>query len=599
MSVDSPADDVDQPAELPCAEIERQEGITTTRRTHRKPASHGSTGAFVLNDRGRPAEDVGVDVPEYRNIPDGSAYQHARASWYAGDVEPGEPVVLTTSYNPSWSDREDELGVILTPSRSHAGQGEGDDYTAWYKYDVTIRQLDDDGELTDRTPAESLNLKLYPQVQGLVKKDGEPLTLPYGAGTRVQVQTTWVETTDEVVDRALDLLEHALAYKPEQTDVNPESVHFWKAEAHLRLDASKTDDVVHTIRQSTELLARNAAEVDETAEHDGNKWLEAKIKPTEDWHLLGFPDLDVPILLKLYYPEDPDNVPFPFDQPKLEAAVAGKEKVRDENGELVRRAIPGERLEEVLGVLREIVCTHLTWADVGPEDLVADDFLDGAAGEPYEFMYPEGRRSWLQDHFENLVPEIYREATKANTTLIYDILSVVSRRGTATYEELMRETGGSYRSVRRHVARLEEDVGGPDEPGILRRVRDACTFVAFSARALEDDAEDVLDEINPDDTIEDQRQRAEERREERQRREEERQARASDDDQGDGDVDKSDLSDDDGRDDLNDDHDGELWRTFRDLELTGEQLGAALDQEYVDGDDVRIRTGPYDWIAAD
>jgi len=595
VSVDSPADDVVQEDELPTAGLERQEGISTVPRTHRKPASHGSTGQFVINDRGRDADEIpGVDELEYRNIPDGSAYQAARARWYRADVEPGETIEITTSYNPSWSEREEELGVIMTPSRSHAGQGEGDDYTAWYKYDLTIRQLDSDGEISERTPAESLNLTLYPQVQGLVHKGGQPLELPNGPGTRVQVQTTWVEDADEVVVRALDLLEAALGYDGDRTLVNPESLGFWKAEAHLRFDVDRADDVVHTIRQSTDLLARHSAEVDETAEHDGNKWLEAKIEPTEDWHLLGFPDVSVPIGLKLYYPEDPDNAPFPLDQPKLEAFVAGKEQVRNEDGEVVRRAIPADRLDDLLAVLREIVCTTLEWADVGPEDLVADDFLDGAGGEPYTYSYPQGRRSWLRDHYESLVPDIYREATKTNTDLIYDILSVVERRGTVTYDELMRETGAAYRTVRRHVARLEEDVGG-DEPGILKRVQDSVTFVAFSSRALEEDAEETLDEINPDDTVEDQHDRAEERRERRAEREE-REERSEQED--DVDDDRDELDQDAGAGDR-DDPGGELWQKFSEIALTGGQLGSALERDHVDADDVEIRTDPYDWIGID
>jgi hypothetical protein len=125
----------------------------------------------------------------------------------------------------------------------------------------------------------------------------------------------------------------------------------------------------------------------------------------------------------------------------------------------------------------------------------------------------------------------------------------VRRYGTVTYERLMEETGAAYRTVRQHVTRLCEEVGG-NEPGILEKVQDAVTFIAFSSRFFEDHADEALDQVLPDDTPEQREQRAEERRERRQ----ERQA-----------------------------------HHFDQIALTPEQLADALDEEFLPTDHVRVR----------
>lgn len=586
MSTDAPVDGV-QPDETPEIDLERNEGIATVPKRLPKPPAHGFAGSIVINDLGRDAEEIGVDVGQ-RNLPDGSLYQHARACWYAHeDDADGQSVVLTTEYDPSWSDREDRLAIVLTSSRWRAGQETDRGYRAWYKYDLKLRQVDSDGEATARPPAESLNVKIQPQVDGLVSSEGEPLQLPYGQGTLVSIQTTWVEETAEALDRSLELVQEALGYEHERGTINPESRRLWKAEAHHRFSADREKDVVHTIRQSTDLLARHAADVDERARHDDNVWLEAKIT-TKDWQQLGFPNLEAPILLKVYRTEEPEKSEFPYNQPKIEAALAGNPG---------QAKLSWDRWDEILAVLREIVLTHLTWADVGPEEFVADEISDGSTAEPYTFELPQGRREWLREHYESLVPEIYREATKHNTALVYDILEIVRRRETVSYNDLMRETGAAYRTIREHVARLE-DLGGDDQPGILRKVQDHVTFVAFSSRTLEEAADDVLDEINPDDTIEDQRRRAEDRRERRLERAEDQAESSETDDVEDEDAASGSAGGTaDGSASGNDEDDAEIWRTFGEVAVTGDQLGRALEEEYLEADHVEIRTDPYPLFA--
>lgn len=504
-------------------DLEREDGITTTEVVLPSAARHGGGGKFLVDDRGRDDElaakfAVGDDG---RQFPDGSLYQHARAAFYAAveddriveDEKGREYAVLSRDYEHPAADEDDTYAVTLRSTRWKAGMGEGGDYGAWYKYDLTIRPLDEDGSIAfDRTPPRSLSLKIMPQVDGLVYKDGNPLELPHGEGSLVQVQSTWVDDTEQFVERAAHLLGHALNYGLRRRDLVDDSAAFSKAEVHHRVDESVAGDLVQTVRQSAELLAQHSADVETSGVHEDDRWLEAKIV-TDGWDKLGFPRLDADILLKVYYPDKPDFVEYPMDQPKIEVALEGKETVVDEEtGLTTERMVPWDRWDEVMAILEEILLSHLTWADVSPADLVADDYSEGAQAEPVAIRHPEGRRLWLRKHYESLVPALYREATKSNTDLIYDILDVVRRRGSVTYDDLVDETGAARRTIREHVRRLEREVGGEDGPGLLERHRGHVTLVSFSSRYLEeltdDDGRHALEKIKPEGTPADRRERA-------------------------------------------------------------------------------------------
>ena len=562
-------------------DLDRVEGITTEQRVHRRPARHGGAAKFVLADRDRDVEPLleSWDVGEGRTIPDGSLYQHARAAWYAHEDELVEDhrgrkyAVLSRTYEHPDEDEDDEYAVTLRSSRWMAGTGENENYRAWYKYDVTLQPLDEDGEIDWwRTPPRALSVKIIPQADELVYPDGNDLELPHGEGSLVEVQSTWIQEPEEFLERAAHLLGSTLGYGVRSAEIVEDSKGFRKAEVHHRINKGTEDDLVHTLRQSVDLLARHEAEVQDRNEFDGHRWLEAKIR-TDQWERLGFGDLDAPVLAKVYYPEAPDQVEYPMDQPKFEVALDGKETVVDD-GRTTERWIHWDRWEEIVAHLEEILLAHLQWAAISPEDLVADDYSAGPNAQRVAFQLPEGRRTWLRKHYESLVPALYREATKHNTDLIYDILNVVHKHGPCTYEKLVEETGAAYRTVREHVRRLEEDVGG-DGPGLLKRIPDAVTFVTFSSRYFEELGEDALDTIKPDDTPEQREERAEERRSRRE---------------------DNSSSDEEDRDQETSDGERNEWRYLSDLPIDGDQLAAALDRGHIQDDHVRVRVDPHAWL---
>lgn len=559
-------------------DLPRNEGIETRSKTYPTPPGHGGGGKFVLNDASRPVGRIPFDAGENRNIRDGSLYQHARAAHYAHEdeivvdpTEEKERIVLSRDYLVDGVPH----AVVQTDSRWRGGRGKGSNYRPFYKYDVTLKPIDHEGNIEwSKTPLNALSLKIQPQYDGLVDSNGNDVNLPFGTGTLVHVQTTWVEHPEVLADRAADLVAHVFDYELDEAEINEQSKGFWKAETHVRCDDAKTDDLVHTIRQSADLLAEHAADVDTTGLASDGNWLEAKIT-TRDWRQLGFPDLDANILLKLYYTDNPEAVSYPFDQPKIEAALMG-----NPNGDNHH----WDEWDDIMRALREIVLSHLVWADVGVTDLVGDDVFDGPTAEPYTWQHPEGRRWWLRKHYESLVPELYREVTKPNTQLVYDILDTVRRHGTVTYQTLMEETGGAYRTIRKHVSRLTypDDDPDSDEPGILKKVQGVQTWVAFSSRFFEDAADDALDEVNPDDTPEAKSERADERREDRQQQQQ----------QNDDDLEES---DDDGRGDRRDRDD---WRPIDTLPYSPANVGQFIARGDLEAQDVKVRISAYDWLNA-
>jgi len=534
----------------------RLEGIETETRTFPEGARHGGAGMFVLQDDHRPAAEIDWDAGEYRQIPDGSLYQTARAAQYAAetveDNQDRERTVLSRSYQVDG----ETFAVTMTDSRSQFGIGTGDDRTTWYKYDLTLQPLQNGEIQWHRTPAKSLNVKLIPQNENLVYKDGEPQNPPFGPGTKVEVQCTWVDDPEKLLERASRLVQDTLGYDLRELDVHQQSKRFWKAEVHHRVQEALADRLAYVIRQSGDLLARHETELESHDSRESDRWLEAKLT-TEGWHKLGFPITGHPILIKMYYPDNPERLEYPMDQPKVEVALAGSGRSGQQ--------LHWDRWAEIHQVLEEILYSHLQWAGVDRDDLVADDFSAGPAAPEAKYQHPAGRREWLQDHYQSLLPDLYREANKPQTAAVYDILQVVSRRGTVTYQELQEETGLAYRTVREHVTRLCA-VGG-EEPGILSKVQDAQTWVAFSSRFLEGPAEEALDQVHPDDQLDDLDDRAQQRRERRDR---------DDQEAGDGDQEG--------------DRESTTWRYFADVDLTPQQLRKALENDYLPADHVRVRT---------
>ena len=525
-----------------------------------RPAAHGAAAQAVFNDANR----------------DLALYSAVHQLWYDivgdRDEEPGIAAEVNHEDLP-WLDVPTagrEWVVKLTSSRWKAGTGTGDDYSAYYKYDLTLRERDEDGDL--HKTGQACSLRVIPQFADLNYKDGKPLTLQYGEGSLVRCSTTWADSAAEIEGRMLDVLEIVLDVDRGRllADRDADSRRLTKAEAHHRFDIGWKRQVVEVMDQTRDLIAYGGmSEVEAHQYRVREGYLEALLD-ADRWHLLGFERTSYDIELKCYQNAGWSEIPRedPAHHPKLEASFAGV----DGDG-----ALPHvDDWDEVMSVLRSVVSAHLEWAGVSREELVADDYQPGPASPEYRYSHPGGRRQQLRERYEAVGTEIHREALKANTQAVYDILRVVATESGASYDTLEERTGLARSTIRYHVSRLTEI-------GVCEKVSNP-VLVVFPSLAVLDEAEEILRRIYPDDQVDDMMERAEERRERRENR-----------------ADPSSVGDQEESDDQ-DDVDGDRergrshWEYFEDLSLEPHQLATALDREYLDGDEVRVRTDRRDWV---
>ena len=526
-----------------------------------RPVAHGAGLQAVFNDLHR-------DVP---------IYSAAHQAWYecVGDRDQ-EPGILAELDHESidWlpAPAAERWVVKLSSSGWKGGDGEGDSWSQYYKYHLTLRQEDDEGDL--HTSGLACSLTVIPQFSDLTYQDGNAITYQYGEGSLVRINTTWAETSEEVERRMDDVLEHALGIDRDRlrADRDHDSRRVTKAEAHHRFDIGWKRQVVDTIDKTRELIAYGGmSEIDAHHQRQREGWLEALLV-ADRWHLLGFERTSYDIELKCYQATGWADRPRedPSHHPKLEASFAGANN---------DSALPHvDEWDEVMSVLRSIVSAHLEWSGVGRDQLVADDYQDGPTVPDYRYPHPEGRREQLRERFETVATEVYREALKANTDAVYDILSVIATESGASYDVLEERTGLARSTIRYHVSRLQD-------AGVCEKISNPVLVVFPSLAALEN-AKDILRTIYPDDTVEDMVDRAEKRRERREERSEPGDVDGDDLEESDDDQDDGDLAGD----------DSSTWRYFDDVGLEPHHLANALENEYLEPEHVRIRTDPYAWV---
>ena len=554
MSIDAPSTPDASIGSLPDPSLEDRVGP--------EPVAHGAAVQAVFNDANR-------DEPVYSAV---------HRTWYEvvgdRDQEPGVVAELDAD-DLEWLDAPTpgrDWVVKLTSSRWKAGTGTGDDYSAYYKYDLTLRERDEDGDLYKTGRA--CSLRVIPQFDDLHYKDGSELTLQYGEGSLVRCMTTWADESEEVERRMLDVLQAVLDVDRERLrlDRDEESRRIQKAEAHHRFDIGWKRQVVETLDRTRELIAYGGmSEIDAHQKRQREGYLEALVD-ADRWHLLGFDRTRFDIELKCYQAAGWANIPRedPAHHPKLEASFAGV----DGDG-----ALPHvDEWDDVMSTLRTVVSSHLDWSGVGRDELVADDYQPGPAVPEYTYAHPSGRREQLRERFEAVSTEVYREALKANTQAVYDILLVVATESGASYDELEKRTGLARSTIRYHVSRLAEI-------GVVDKVSNPVLVVFPSLAALEA-SKDILRTIYPDDQVDDMMERAEERRERREERDDP--SSVGDDQEETDDVD--DAGDGDRGDDAN------TWRYFSETILEPHQLANALEKDYLEPEHVRVRVDPYEWI---
>jgi DNA-binding transcriptional ArsR family regulator len=448
-----------------------------------EPVTHGAGITFHYDDTG--------------------LYDRARDLWRSEVSNPANQPVTIAEYQPDFLDRSGDFALRFRSSGWKAGKEAGTNgWRQWYKYHLTLKErvTDNRGRTRWRTPEVSLDIRIEPQVAGLTYQDGNDLSLPFGEGTRVIVQTTYPDGPEDVRHRTTQALGEVLDYDP--TAIDTDSERLTKLEAHIRFDIDRKNEVIESLENSKRLIAYGgSADLKAWQERARAGWLEARID-TDRWDHLGFERAGYKESMKVYHMGDWTDRPSsdPLHHPKLEAGYQGGSGTHPRLSAWNR----------VLDRLQHKVTQQAQWAGLSAKDLIADPYYLGEHAPVREYPSLAGRRDDLRAYYDDLRLPVLSEVSKESTRGPFDILSIVLEEHGATYDELVAQTGLSRSSVRYHTARFEE-------LGFVERVGNP-VVVVFEAPYVEDIVRDVVEGWEPD-TVAGKRlereKRATERREKR------------------------------------------------------------------------------------
>ena len=458
-----------------------------------EPVTHGAGIAFHYDDLG--------------------PYDQARDLWRSDVSDPENQPTTVAEYQPDFLDRSGDFALRFKSSGWKAGKETGTNgWRQWFKYHLTLKErvTDDQGRVRWKTPEVSLDIRIEPQVTGLTYKNGNELSLPFGEGTHVWVQTTYVSGPEDVRQRTARALGEVFDYDP--TTVDPDSERITKLEAHIRFNIDRKNEVVECLENSKRLIHYGGnADLKAWQERTRSGWLEARID-TNRWDHLGFERAGYEESMKVYQIGDwADRSPSdPLHHPKLEAVYQGG-----------RGACPRlSAWDTVLDRLQHKVAQQAHWAGLAAEDLIADPYYLGEHAPVREYPSLAGRKDDLRAYYDDLRLPVLSEVSKESTRGPFDILSLILEYDGATYDELVALTGLSRSSVRKHVARFED-------LGFVERIGNPVAVV-FEAPYVEEIVREVIEGWEPD-TVAGKRIEREKRAEERRRKREKPQDIADDD----------------------------------------------------------------------
>lgn len=429
-----------------------------------------------------------------------SVYDAIRELWWDLIGEAGETEEIT-SYTPQFAD--EPYHFQFRSKRWKAGTGEGDDYTPFHEYLIYARRDTPNGL---KTPPQRLKLQIQPQRDGMSHPDGNPVQLPHGEGTRIEIETTYAQRPGEVIRRAQRLLSEILP-DYESAGLDWDTGRIKKLESHIRYDRDLMETLIGCLVR-TERLISWMGRSDLSGDHERRRpgWDLWRFSSAA-WHKLGFSKLgDYTIGLKTY--SAPNWEDFPKNHhahhPKIEAFYAGRKSTET--------APHINDWDDLVDLLRHIVVMHAhNWTGIDRDDLVADPFFDGSDAPPYEYENLDGRREDLRAMQEDTKTAIMREFLTSGTDTPYELLRLLMDHPLGvSFKTLREELGVSQWTIRNHARRLEEEgiAERNGNPGELR----------FKSATILEVAREAFEELDPGATAADRRESRERRDTSNQRR---------------------------------------------------------------------------------
>jgi hypothetical protein len=517
-----------------------------------------------------------------------SFYTRLWHGWQDLDIDPeDEPIVLVEDVHErlDWLHDDYPAHLVLSSKGWKAGRDakDGDLVSQYYEYNLSVMRYDPDSEelaanLDDnlRAPV-SFQSWVQPQDERLVLPSGDSLVCQHGEGTKLRTQTTYAGSKEALV-RTVQIANHAAAAlgieRPDWSAFNRDAWKVWKGEVHHRFASEYMDAVVQRLRETRSLLEYGGrGDVDGDGTMREGMFVEEMVR-SDRWDVLGFNAFaqhdGIELGLKVYRingsPRDKR-----LAEPKLEAFFAGT----DHDTELPH----ADEWTALRATLRQLASTVAIRSGLNLGLLREDDYYKPRDRDRIDTLVPTGWRAAVQEANETRLRRILNSVYgQSGTQSKWDLLYAIATMNGARYEDLAEITGFTEDYVQEMVGEFVED-------DVLLRLS-MPTLVVFNNEELRLNALDELEAIHPEQDLKDIRERGEQRREGRQQAREQRET-DSESDGDDSTESSSDDADDDGRDDAAN------WETFDDVHLSGEQLGAALDRDHIDGEHVEIRTDPY------
>ncbi|MFP9192147.1 hypothetical protein ACLI4Q_10890 [Natrialbaceae archaeon A-CW1-1] len=396
-------------------------------------------------------------------------------------------VEIWENYTPSFIEGEQTFPTTLTKSNYYVGQFSGDAFEPMPKYTLTLRDKEE-GEMAEKSPSVSLSLSIEPQRSDLLTRSGNTVSPPYGNGTRVVITSAYLNEPSDLLDRAEEILRETLDVTLDRGSINQVSKRIQYLEQYHRFDNSLLELQRETAEEIRSLIPHTEKNSDRLEVHF----------ESQHWHLLGLPQVNQTVRLKLYQSKKGYSAPGAIAHPKLETILTSGEE----------RCPHFDEWENLTTSLHGITSSMCQWAGVQANDLVADDFYAGANGQHQTWAHPVNGRVARESAIGLLEPEL-RRRIYANQTA-FDVLHAIAATKVypATYKKLTNRTGLSKRTVRKYVAEFER-------MGILHRFRTSLMLIEFSSEKMERMVEELLVDAFPEDTAEFQKRRASDRQSQR------------------------------------------------------------------------------------
>jgi len=436
-----------------------------------EPVTHQVDGAFVVSSL--------------------SLYEAVSSLFDQRSEEDSNSVKLTNNYNPAFVEGMDSFGVTLKASDWLAGRfSDEGEYNPASKYSL---RLSTTGDAQPAKKAVKLAVTLEPQDPSLMRKNGNPFSCPYGKGTRVRVQTSYVSCSEDLRNRAYELLRKMLDCDPASDDIVEESKRVWRLESYVRVNKSRKEHLKTAIDITEYFLpGAGSPETPEKLLRDIESYL---------WSDLGFwHSEDRKIRLKLYDSKLGEDAPGIFGHPKLEAIL---------------QKCDGEKphwreFESILSTLREIVVAHCIAAGITPDELFADSFYKGSKAQTKTWEVPNIREKRLRRTLIGRVNKLHRLINYGRRETAFDVLDAISQSEISgvEYKDIVEETGLSKSSIRKYIKRFSDND--------ICYKRGNPIVVQFQSKAVWKIFQLLAEDIRPD--LPDTREKRAERR--RRRREE-------------------------------------------------------------------------------